>query len=139
MPLVALMHERGFSQFKCISQTHFLPLELPPVAETSLIQRAERLSQTRNTPIRVFRKLGGGYWIQRQFNRLRTRNGWVFPAGSSGPFGDELLGRWLSYEELCKTAREFLRLRQEAPQTLLWASEGLGSNPFWADLHARSD
>ena len=33
MPLVALMHERGFNQFKCISQTHFLPLELPPVAE----------------------------------------------------------------------------------------------------------
>jgi len=139
MPLVALMHERGFSQFKCISQAHFLPLELPPVAEARLIQRAERLSQTRNTLIRVFRKLGGGCWIQRQFNRLRTRNGWVFPAGTSGPFGDELPGRWLSYEELCMTAREFLRLRQEDPQTLLWAPEGLGCNPFWADLHARSD
>ena len=98
-----------------------------------------RLSQTRNTLIRVFRKLGGGCWIQRQFNRLRTRNGWVFPAGTSGPFGDELPGRWLSYEELCMTAREFLRLRQEDPQTLLWAPEGLGCNPFWADLHARSD
>ena len=96
MPLVALMHERGFNQFKCISQTHFLPLELPPVAEARLIQRAERLSQTRDTLIRVFRKLGGRYWIQRHFNRLRTRNGWVFPVGSSGPFGDELLGRWLS-------------------------------------------
>jgi hypothetical protein len=139
MPLVALMHERGFNQFKCISQTHFLPLELPPVAEARLIQRAERLSQTRDTLIRVFRKLGGRYWIQRHFNRLRTRNGWVFPVGSSGPFGDELLGRWLSYEEFRKTAREFLRWRQEDPQTLLWASEGLGSNPFWADLHARSD
>ena len=46
MPLVALMHERGFNQFKCISQTHFLPLELPPVAEARLIERAERLSHT---------------------------------------------------------------------------------------------
>ena len=139
MALVALVRERGFNQFKYISQTHFLPLELPPVAETRLIQRAERLRQSGKTYVRALRKLGGRYWIQRQFSRLRTRNGWVFPAGSSGPFGDELLGRWLSYEKLCMTAREFLRLRQEDPQTLLWASEGLGSNPFWADLHARSD
>ena len=109
------------------------------MAEARLIERAERLSQTRNILVCVFRKLGGGYWIQRQFNRLRTRNGWVFPVSSSGPFGDELLGRWLSYEEFRKTAQEFLRWRQEDPQTLLWAPEGLGSNPFWADLHARSD
>jgi FkbM family methyltransferase len=138
-PSLALMHERGFNQFKYISQTYFLPLELPPVAEARLIQHAERLRQSRKTLIRVFRKLGGDYWIQRQFNRLRTRNGWVFPAGSSGPFGDELLGRWLGYEEFCMTAREFMRLRREDPRTLLWASKGLGSNPYWADLHARSD
>src|SRR5262245_36254372 len=83
--------------------------------------------------------LGGRRWIQRQFDRVRTYDGWTFPAGSSGPFGDDLLGRWLSHDELCATAQEFLRLRQEAPQNLLWASAGLGTNPFWADLHARSD
>jgi FkbM family methyltransferase len=139
MALAALMHERGFNQFKCISQTHFLPLELPQVPEARVIQRAERLRQSRNIAIRAFRKLGGAFWIQRQINRLRSRNGWVFPTGSSGPFGDELLGHWLSYEELCTTAREFLRLRQEKPQTLLWASRGLVSHPFWSDLHARSE
>jgi hypothetical protein len=96
-------------------------------------------SLNRNMLVCVFRRLGGRRWIQRQFDRLRTHDGWIFPAGSSGPFGDELRGRWLSHEELCATAREFLRLRQEDPRTLLWASAGLGSNPFWADLHARSD
>jgi FkbM family methyltransferase len=125
-PLMALMRARGFNRFKYISQTHFLPLQLPPLPETRLIQRAERLSRTRNMLFRVFRRLGGRRWIQRQFDRLRTHDGWIFPAGSSGPFGDELRGRWLSHEELCATAREFLRLRQEDPRTLLWASAGLG-------------
>lgn len=138
-PLIALLRARGFNRFKCISQTHFLPLQLPPLPEARLIQRAERLSRTRNMLVRVFRRLGGRRWIQRQFDRLRTHDGWIFPAGSSGPFGDELRGRWLSHEELYATAREFLRLRGEDPRTLLWASAGLGSNPFWADLHARSD
>jgi hypothetical protein len=63
----------------------------------------------------------------------------LFPEGSSGPLGDELLGRWLSYEELGKTLGEFLRLRQERPRSLLWAPEGILSNPFWVDLHARCD
>jgi FkbM family methyltransferase len=138
MRLASLVQERGFNQFKWISQTYFLPLELPPVAQAGMIQRAEWLRQSRNTLIRAFRKFGGAYWIERQFKRLRTRNGWVFPGGSSGPLSDELLGRWLSYEELCMTAREFVRLRRESPQGLLWASEGVLSNPFWADLHARS-
>jgi FkbM family methyltransferase len=141
-PLMALMRARGFNRFKYISQTYFLPLQLPPLPEARLIQRAERLSRTRNMLVRVFRRLGGRRWIQRQFDRLRTHDGWMFPAGSSGPFGDELRGRWLGPEELHTTAREFLRLRQEAPQTLSWALAGLAANPanpFWADLHARSE
>jgi FkbM family methyltransferase len=106
-PLMTLMRARGFNRFKWISQTYFLPLQLPPPPEARLIQRAERLSRTRNMLVRVFRRLGGRRWIQRQFDRLRTHDGWIFPAGSSGPFGDELRGRWLSHEELYATAREF--------------------------------
>jgi len=150
--LLALLRKRGFNYFKCISQTHFLPLQLPPVVETGRVQRAEWLRQNRNPLIRAWRKLGGRHWIQWQFNRTRTSDGWVFPEGSSGPFGDELLGRWLSYDELGKTLGEFLRLRQESPGRLLWAPEGIfavrsvcgsrsveWSNPFWVDLHARRD
>jgi len=129
----------GFNYFKYISQAHFLPLKLPPVIETGRVQRAEWLQQSRNPLIRVFRKLGGRHWIERELNRSRTRDGWLFPDGSSGPFGDELLGRWLSYDELGKTLDEFLRLRQESPRSLLWAPEGILSNPFWVDLHARRD
>jgi hypothetical protein len=133
---LALLRKSGFNYFKCISQTHFLPLQLPPVIETGRVQRAEWLRQNRNPLIRAWRKLGGRHWIERQFNRIRTRDGWVFPHGSSGPFGDDLLGRWLSYDELSETYSQFLRLRREAPRSLLWAPEGILSNPFFVDLHA---
>jgi hypothetical protein len=84
------------------------------------------------------------FWIceadsRLQFNRIRTRDGWLFPYGSSGPFGDDLLGRWLSYDELGETYSEFLRLRQKSPRSLLWAPKGLLSNPFSVDLHARRE
>src|SRR5262249_60230646 len=91
-PLMALMRARGFNRFKCISQTYFLPLQLPPLPEARLIQRAERLSWTRNMLVRVFRRLGGRRWIQRQFDRLCTHAGLMFPAGTSGALGRGVAG-----------------------------------------------
>jgi FkbM family methyltransferase len=138
-PLMTQLCARGFNRFKIISQTYFLPLQLPPLPEVRAIERAQRLRWTGNILVRVFRRLGGRRWIERQFERLRTHDDWVFPAGSSGPFGDDLRGRWLSHDELRATAREFLSLPAEVRHTLAWASPGLGTNPLWADLHARSD
>jgi FkbM family methyltransferase len=138
-PLMTQLCARGFNRFKIISQTYFLPLQLPPLPEVRAIERAQRLRWTGNILVRVFRRLGGRRWIERQLERLRTHDDWVFPAGSSGPFGDDLRGRWLSHDELRATAREFLSLPPEVRHTLAWASPGLGTNPLWADLHARSD
>ena len=137
--LLALMHARGFKQFKCISQSHFLPLELPLIPQARMVQRAQRLNQSMNPLARIVRKLGGRRWIAHHVDRLRVQNDWVFPPGSSGPFGDETLGRWLSYDEIRTTTQHFLRVRAQAPHTLLWAPRGLGTNPFWTDLHARAD
>jgi len=89
--------------------------------------------------VRVFRRLGGRYWLQRQVNRNRRSDGWKFPDGSSGPFGDKLPGRWLSYDELHATYEEFLRLRRELPRSVSWVADGLPSFPFWTDFHARPD
>lgn len=136
--LLALLQRCGFSQFKCISQLHFLPLELPLVPAARQAQRAERLLRSRNIFVRAFRKFGGRRWLQRQLARLRTcDDGWIFPTGSSGPFGDDLPGRWLTYHEFDIIAQQFMRLRRQAPQTLLWAPAGYCPNPFWVDLHAR--
>jgi len=130
------LYKVGFNCFKCITQRHYLPLQLPLIVEASRLQRAEWLQQNRNPLIRAFRKLGGRHWIERQFNRIRTRDGWLFPHGSSGPFGDDLPGRWLSYDELSDTYSRFLRLRRQSPRSLLWAPGGILSNPFNIDLHA---
>jgi hypothetical protein len=137
--LLALLHHCGFKRFKCITQSHFLPLQLPLIPEASRLQRAEWLRQSRNPLIRVLRKLGGRHWIERQLRGIRTRDGWLFPSGSSGPFGDDLLGRWLSFDELDKTYSEFLRMRQESTRSFLWAPEGILSNPFHVDVHARRE
>jgi hypothetical protein len=68
---MTLMRARGFNRFKWISQTYFLPLQLPPLPEARLIQRAERLSRTRNMLVRVFRRLGG-----RRFLSSVNRSSW---------------------------------------------------------------
>jgi FkbM family methyltransferase len=137
--LLTSLHQHGFKRFKCITQSHFLPLQMPLIAEARRLERAEWLRQTRNPLIRVLRKLGARHWLERQFNRIRTREGWLFPDGSSGPFGDDTLGRWLSYDELRKTYDEFLRTRQKMPRSFLWAPEGILSNRFHVDVHARRE
>jgi hypothetical protein len=134
--LLDSLYRRGFNYFKCITQKYYLPLQLPLTAEAMRLQRAEWLQQTRNPLMRAFRKLGGRHWMERQFHRIRTRDGWLFPHGSSGPFGDDLLGWWLSYDELSSTYGRFLELRRQSPGSLLWAPGGILSNPFNIDLHA---
>ena len=134
--LLDSLYKVGFNYFKCISQGYYLPLQLPLTVEARRLQRAKWLQQNRNPLTRAFRKLGGRHWIERKFNRVRTRDGRLFPDGSSGPFGDDLPGRWLSYDELSDTYSRFLCLRRQSPRSLLWAPGGILSNPFNIDLHA---
>ena len=42
-------------------------------------------------------------WIHQELNRSRTYDSWTFPPSSSGPFGDDLPGRWLNYDEMKAT------------------------------------
>jgi FkbM family methyltransferase len=61
---------------------------------------------------------------QSTVSQLRdTATGHLFPAGSSGPFGNDLPGQWLSYDEMVKlystTVRDFAGNRL-APRTHWW-------------------
>ena len=103
--------ELGYSGFKCISQYHFLPLQLPPVAE-QLALEAGRASG------------------------LRQFNGWSFPEGTSGAFGEDTLGRWLDREEVARTHSHYLRLRDQQEKTPFWFGAGYS---FWLDLHAKRE
>jgi FkbM family methyltransferase len=136
LSLLTLLRDRGFKQFKCISQYNFLPLELPFTIEHRRYERAQWLADTKNPFVRVFRGLGGRDWIDRKLNRRRNYNGWSFPSGSSGPFGDELPGHWLSYDELKTIYEHYFSLFQAKKQTIFWPNVPYS---FWTDFHARCD
>jgi FkbM family methyltransferase len=126
---LALLHELGFKGFKCISQQLFLPLELPPAIEQRRYERAHWLVLTKNPLVRAFRFLGGRSWIHQELNRSRTYDSWTFPSGSSGPFGDDLPGRWLNYDEMKATYEYYCSLFDSKKHSVSW--------DLWCDFHAR--
>jgi hypothetical protein len=125
----------GYSLFKCISQVAFVPMQFPPVSEQATIERAESLLLSRKFRHRVFRKLGGRSWLENQFQTARHNCNWTFPPHSSGGFGDQTLGRWLGYDEMKRTLKEFLRRRDAGEKSIFWSSDK--SAVIWADLHAQ--
>jgi hypothetical protein len=64
--LLDMLRVLGYSLFKCISQSTFIPLQLPPIAAQHRLERAETLLGGRKFQHRVFRKLGRRGWLQRQ-------------------------------------------------------------------------
>ena len=82
---------------------------------------------------RLWHECGGWRWTNRQLERPR-RNGWTFPFGSSGPFGEDLPGRWYSYDEMRSVYQMFLDRRQAGTPSLFWYDKGYS---FWADFHAK--
>jgi FkbM family methyltransferase len=124
----------GYSLFKCISQSTLLPVQLPAVPEQKGIERAMSLLHSSKFRHRVFRKLGGRRWLQHQLNRTRRRDGWFFTYDSSGAFGDQTLGRWLTYDEMFQTYREFRRRHDAGEKSVFWFTEPY---VFWSDFHAQ--
>jgi hypothetical protein len=99
---IGLMRERGYDRFKLVNQ-----YTLVPVSRLSL--RA------------VF---DAGYREELR-KRMEQENGWHFPVGSSGPFGDAIPGPWMEFSEAVEVYRacreKFLRDYNLA---------------FWFDWHA---
>ena len=64
------------------------------------------------------------------------RGAWKFPWGSSGPFGEDLPGRWQTADEMRKTYRSFDELCRNGAPGIFWDANEYS---FWVDLHARRD
>jgi FkbM family methyltransferase len=129
-----MLQALGYSLFKCISQINFIPMQFPPVAEQLSVERAVSLLASSKFRHRVFRKLGGRGWLQKQLERPRHYRGWNFPPQSSGGFGDQTLGRWLTYDEMVRTYKEFLCRREAGQKSIFWVDR---KYPPWADFHAQ--
>ena len=111
--LLDLLRDLGYDRFKCISQFHYLPLELPPSALQIEFEEKVRA----NDSIAKFRQL----------------DGWQFIHGSSGPFGEDLPGRWQEYDEMKATFGHFKEVMRQGVPTPFWNDRGYS---FWADFHA---
>jgi FkbM family methyltransferase len=96
----------GYSRFKVISQSSHRQLPL------SLLRFKARF------PFGVRRSIEK---VQLRLWRRRRDGSWRFPAGSSGPFGEESRGEWLSADEASELNRMF----------------EMGSGHLdWQDIHA---
>ena len=133
--LLEMLRALGYSLFKCISQIAFIPLQFPPAAEQRRLERAQTLLVSPKFRHRVFRKLGGRTWLQRQLQSTRRHHEWRFPPQSSGRFGDQTFGRWLTYDEMKRTSQEFLRRREADEKSIFWSRDK--SYVIWTDYHAQ--
>lgn len=133
------MADLGYTSFKCISQFTFVPLQLPPTAAQERAEFWRRILVQRPLPLRVIRKaIGrrGRRWLADRYTRTRRRDGWIFNHGSSGPFGEDTLGTWLTAEQVRDTYGHYSQLRDQDKPSIFWNANGYS---FWTDLHARRD
>lgn len=103
------LHELGYKRFKLIDQANLL--SHPHHLQESRIQELRRRAK------RKLKNLKAGRW----------RDEWMFDGGSSGPFGDESDGPWLSVGSV---------LERRARWRQSFEPLGLDPNTFWQDLHA---
>lgn len=99
----------GYTEFKCISQFDFLPMQLPPSDEQLRRERGEPVS-------------------------TRRHGDWIFPEGSSGPCGEHTAGRWLSADEARAVYAHYRALCYQGGSSPFWFGKNYS---FWVDLHAR--
>ncbi|HZJ16485.1 MAG TPA: FkbM family methyltransferase [Chthoniobacteraceae bacterium] len=131
--LVETLRQLGYTKFKCISQYSLTPIEIPPSREEQRLKRIEWMLYTKNPVVRLLRALGAKSYLNRQLSGPFAINGSTFPIGSSGPFGADLPGRWLGYEEICGVLRTMKAQEAAGERSLFWTST---PGSFWADIHA---
>jgi len=63
-------------------------------------------------------------------NTLARRNGgYRFPYGSSGPWGDGIPGRWVTFEKACRF--------YNSARTKHFSKARVANYSFWFDWHAK--
>jgi FkbM family methyltransferase len=129
----------GYTGYKCVSQYTFVPLEWPAGREQKRAEFWYHLLERRRLPLRLLRRaMGrpGRTWLAHRYTRPRRQEGWTFPPGSSGPFGEDTPGAWLDADEVRRTYRHYRALFEQGAFGAFWRDTPYS---FWLDLHARQD
>jgi len=122
--LVDACEALGYRRFMLVEQSSLLPIDdwSGPLGWTAQFPRI--LTAHRAWPYRLIRKLAGYQRIRTLGQRSRRFPGRDFPIGSSGDFGSNLMGTWVSGDAV--KALWHVHYRH-------WTSHG---REFWCDLHA---
>ena len=122
--LVDACRDLGYRRFMLVEQSSLLPIDdwTGPFGWTA--QWSRILTAHRAFPFRLIRKLVGYQRIRSWGSRSRRFPGRDFPIGSSGDFGPNLTGTWISADEVKALWHRHHRH---------WTSHG---REFWCDLHA---
>jgi len=144
------LYELGYTKFKCISQFNFIALEKPLARDAQDYQRFKEIiygkyKYSKNLIFRGFMKLGLRKIISNKMNELetkfRTRDGYTFPEGSSGPFGEETPGKWMNIDEIKDVYSFYFEFfekdKDKDVESLFWKKGQHYS--FWNDFHATKD
>jgi FkbM family methyltransferase len=124
------LKDLGYDKFKCISQSNFLPIELP----LPRMARLNPLFELLNIPGRAIDKLLGTRTCRNRVMPTCWDGKWFLPRGSSGAFGERSPGRWMDYGEVTDVYQRTLEQFRSGARSPHW---GLGKNRvFWADFHA---
>ena len=126
LALLRALSNVGYQNFKLVNQYTFcsvskdcsLSLQLDSFAREVLASPLNRVAGVH----RISR------WLVR--TRMERRFGKEFPIGTSGPWGEDTVGPWLSYRDAEETYQYY--------RTIHTTDAGSLPFPFWYDWHARS-
>lgn len=116
---IQFLSQLGYSGFKCVRQNDWREITPRNVAWHGEVRKA--LVRTRS-----YSRIVAGV-LRRLHYRSNSVGGWRFAAGSSGPLGSELPGRWLACDEVLDVWERLLAVDKELE------AAGLGE---WFDIHA---
>jgi len=116
---IQFLSQLGSGASRCVRQNDLARDHAPQRRLARAVRKAILGSRPRS------RVLATG--LHRLHDRSRSVGGWRFPAGSSGPLGRELPGRWLACDEVLDAWQHLLAIDRELD------AAGLGE---WFDIHA---
>jgi FkbM family methyltransferase len=129
--LLDILYQKGYRKFQLINQNTFEPVTIPYESgyRKDKMDLKDRLylkvMYSNNLFMRIARKLGARKIFR---SLLNPSHHLTYAIGSSGPFGEDLTGTWLSYEEVKKL---YVGSYKEYEQRATNKDYG-----YWADLHA---
>lgn len=129
--LIMKLKELGYNQFKIIDQESFLPIELPAIKEYNTFIELKNFKLSMNIFIRVIRKFFGRFIISIVEKKYKRLFKYDHKHGSSGPFGEQLPGKWLTFEEVLDVYNTYKPKKESSGRSTDYS--------FWADVHANGN